>query len=552
MGKIILPDWFQELDPAIRHKLQYGPQDPYKNIEYICDLSPDEIRAAYKDPELRGLQLLGDLSDEKNVEQQMRLLIRRAAWLRETFEKSQLLEELNSKYKIVRHYGNKAVVLHWTRNQELIHQSFDEFKKSHLDRFIEAENPKTGAPERRPLADAWLKATQSPRYEYAEFMPGIKPEDEPEEILNLWQGWPLRTDIVNDSSSEPEDCRLFLNHMLYNVCGGDHNVYIYLLGWMADALLNSQRTSEVAIVLQGPQGSGKSLWAKCFMEFFCPHILTLNRPDQVAGSFNKHLQDKCIVFADEAFFAGNKQHAATLKTLVMDNEIFIHPKGVDGFMAKKCFRMIIASNDEHVIRAEIDDRRYLVLNVDAGENNQNSEYFGAIVDEWENGGKQALFQWLRGRYWQQELETGAWDVRLRPKTKGLQTQKNLSLPLYQAMVHQMLHDGELPELFDANTNTGMVFVATRLLAESRRLEPKEETALGNAIRVLAGENAQNVRVYLGEDYQRRQYRGYWLPSLEVCRQRWAEFLGRPIDWPEDVVSWGIEQQRSLSGDDIPF
>jgi len=54
----------------------------------------------------------------------------------------------------------------------------------------------------------------------------------------------------------------------------------------------------------------------------------------------KHLQDVYIVFADEAFFVGHHQHAATLKTLITGEQIFIEPKGVDGFMAPKIFRMI--------------------------------------------------------------------------------------------------------------------------------------------------------------------------------------------------------------------
>jgi hypothetical protein len=331
-----------------------------------------------------------------------------------------------------------------------------------------------------------------------------------------------------------------LKHMYDNLCGADEEVCFYLLGWMADALINPHRTSEVAIVLRGPQGSDKTFWAKFFMELFAPHTLTLDKPNQVTGGFNKHLQDKSVIFADEAFFAGNHQHAATLKTLITSDEIFIEPKGVDGFMAKKLFRVIIASNDEHVIRAEVDDRRYLVLDVDAGKHNQDGEYFGAIAHEWQYGGKDALFQWLRGNSWKETLELGVWDVRARPKTQALQKQKDLSLPPTQAITHQMLHDGELPELYDVDADTGRVFVATRLLAERHRLSPKDETALGASIRALTDAGAESARVYLGEGYNRKQYRGFWLPSLDVCRKRWEAHLDREIKWPDDVTSWAVE------------
>jgi hypothetical protein len=47
-------------------------------------------------------------------------------------------------------------------------------------------------------------------------------------------------------------------------------------------------------------------------------------------------------------------------------------------------------------------------------------------------------------------------------------------------------------------------------------------------------------VYLGEGYNRKQYRGFWLPSLDVCRKRWEAHLDREIKWPDDVTSWAVE------------
>lgn len=542
MDKIELPPWFYELRPTVQHQLLYGPSQPYVNIKDVAHLHPDEIREAVTSPHLPGLLISVPLGDKDLVEEELRKLIRIAGWEREQWIRDQSPEELNH-YKFVRHYGNKAVVIHWTPDKKMIFQSIADFKNSHIDRYTTISDPKTGELKRAALASTWLTSSLTPRYDYAEFLPGVEREDVPDGILNLWQGWPCRTDLTYDHDDEPESCRLFLDHMYYNICGGDDDVYTYLLGWMADALINAHRTSEVAIVLRGSQGSGKTFWANRFMDFFAPHTLTLDKPNQVTGGFNKHLQDKSVIFADEAFFAGNHQHAATLKTLITSDEIFIEPKGVDGFMAKKLFRVIIASNDEHVIRAEVDDRRYLVLDVDAGKHNQDGDYFGAIAEEWKSGGKDDLFAWLRGPHWREMLELGLWNVRNRPKTQALQKQKDLSLPPTQAIIHQMLHDGELPELYDVGANTGRVFFATRLLAERHRLSPKDETALGASIRTLIDAGTESARVYLGGGYNRKQYRGFWLPPLDMCRKRWEEHLQREIKWPDDVTSWAVDDDR---------
>lgn len=540
MEKIVFKNWFQELNPAVQRQLQYGKNEPYKNIEYIWHLSPDEIREAVTDPQLNGLLVQANLNDPEEVESQVKNLIRYAGWLRDGYLCEAALDDYIH-LNFVRYYGGKAVIMHWDDSQKLIIQSIEDFKKSYVDKYIFAINPKNGRPERIPFSDVFLKHPRIKRYEKPEFLPGVTEEDKPENVINLWRGWSLRSDITDDNDYEPEDCRLFLNHLRDNLCGQDDDVYIYLLGWMADALINPHRTCEVALVLHGPQGSGKTLFAKLFMQFFTPHTLVLDKPDQVTGTHNRHLQDKCIIFADEAFFAGNRQHGATLKTLVTSEEIFIHPKFVDGFMAKKLFRMIIASNDEHVIRAEVDDRRYLVLSVDAGKHNQDSYYFGAIVDEWNNGGKQALFNWLRGAYWRRTLETGAWEAGLRPKTKALNKQKDLSLPKTQSIVHLMLNDGELPNLFITDREKQLIFIATSLVAEKYKLEPHDQTSLGAAIRILAGPDAKSERAYIKDGNHNHQYRGYWVPALDVCRQRWETYLGRTIDWPEHITSWELKE-----------
>ncbi|MFN3552473.1 MAG: primase-helicase family protein [Novosphingobium meiothermophilum] len=541
--------WQTELHPAIQTRLLHGPSDPVWLVRQIAHLSPAELRWALTEGDLPGLALNVPMDNREAVEAEVTRLTRIAAWHRETWTHGQVPEELNH-HAFVRHYGNKPVVIHWARDGQMVIQSPEAFRTSNMDRYMAVLDPKTGELKRVPLAPAWLLDPGTPRFDRAEFLPGVT--DVPTDTLNLWRGWPVRDDVTDDSPGEPPECALFLAHLRDNVCGGDHRVFWYLLGWMADALQNPHRTCEVALVLRGPQGSGKTIFAKLFMEFFAPHTLTLDKPDHLTGSFNRHLQDKCVVFADEAFFAGNRQHAATLKTLITDDEIFIHPKGVDGFMAKKLFRLIIASNDEHVVRADVDDRRYLVLNVDAGPNNQNGEYFGDIVDEWRNGGKIALFRWLRGAHWCKMLETGVWDVRDRPKTAALQEQKNLSLPRPQLVVHNMLRDGDVPGLHATDDARGFVFVSTRALQEASRLGTEHEKALGDALRVLAGKGAKSCRIKLGEGAARRDYRGFWLPPLDECRRRWEASLCREVEWPADVATWGLETRQRDPGDGVPF
>ena len=49
----------------------------------------------------------------------------------------------------------------------------------------------------------------------------------------------------------------------------------------------------------------------------------------LVGHFNAHLQHCSVLFADEAFFAGDRSHESVLKGLITEETLLIEPKGVD-------------------------------------------------------------------------------------------------------------------------------------------------------------------------------------------------------------------------------
>jgi hypothetical protein len=515
------------IQPYIAGMVRRGPHNAEWLLPLLTHLSPNTVRRLLIDPRNRGLH-----EPDRAAREQM---VRQAAWLYEAECHDKTLDDLNG-YFFVRDFGGKPRVCRWDDRGEFRHQSVADFKTAHGEKTISWTDP-DGSEQREHLAKRWLRSLRTPRYDRVEFLPG---QDAPPHVMNLWRGWPLPYYEVDNSPGEPIGCERFLEHVRHNICRDEEEVYFYLLGWMADAVQNVHRTSEVAVVMRGPQGSGKTLFAERLLEFFAPHTLVLAKPEQLTGNFNAHLLDKSMVFADEAFFAGHRQEANSLKTLITSGSIPIQPKGVDTFMAPKRFRLIISSNDEHVVRAEGDDRRFLVLDVNAGSHNQDRDYFGKIMEEWSGGGRVALFRWLRGAYWRKTLETGAWDVGLRPRTAELDRQKNESMSKADRAVHNMLLAGEVP--CDFTHDAGRVFVATRLLAQAEKLNQKEETALGDKLRVLAGSGTISERRYLGVGSARRQHRGFWLPPLAECRRRWEAHLRRSVEWPADVPTWALEER----------
>ena len=96
------------------------------------------------------------------------------------------------------------------------------------------------------------------------------------------------------------DWSLFRDHILDNVCSGDVAIFNYILGWMANCIQRPDRSGEVALVLRGKRGVGKSLYGRLFGSLFGQHYIHDSNGRHLSGNFNAHLEDAILVFADEA------------------------------------------------------------------------------------------------------------------------------------------------------------------------------------------------------------------------------------------------------------
>ena len=342
-----------------------------------------------------------------------------------------VLAELNDQFAVIGSWGGRCVVVeeimdHALGRTRLTRQSFSDFRNRFMHRRVKVGEDMNGKDITKQVGKWWLENPLRRQFDTIVFAPG---QDVPT-AYNLWQGFAV----------EPKegDCSLFLDHVRDNVCQGDEEIYRYVLSWMARAVQRPNEPGEVAIVLRGGRGVGKSLFAKEFGKIFGRHFLQVTNPSHLVGNFNAHLQDVVVLFADEAFYAGDKKHASMLKTLITEETLNIERKGIDTEVAPNYVHLIMASNDDWVVPAGRDERRFLVL--DVGEDKKQDEaYFGAIVRQMKSGGREALLHELQGY----DLE--GYSVRKVPQTKALQAQKELSGdPLVTALI-RVLEDGFTPD-----------------------------------------------------------------------------------------------------------
>lgn len=431
------------------------------------------------------------------------------------------LRKLNDRYAVIGNIGGKCRVIEELDDpvlgrSRLTRQSFEDFCNRYLNVQVPAGKNRAGEDIFVPAGKWWLRHPDRRQYDTLVFSPGRETPG----AYNLWKGFGCQ--------AKAGDCRLFLDHVLRNICGGVPEYYDYLIRWMARAVQKPDAPGQVAVVMRGSQGTGKSFFAKTFGSLFGRHFLQVSDPKHLIGSFNAHLRDAVVVFGDEAFYAGDKRHESVLKMLITEEIIPIESKGIDVEACPNYVHVLLASNNQWVVPAGADERRFFVLDV-AGDHRQDTVYFRAIQDELNRGGREALLHMLL------TFDLTDFQVRTAPKTKALHEQKLLSLSPEEEWWYRKLTNGAILDRHDNWIRKVLKHEVLedyteymRQVACNRR---SNETVLGRFLHRMcpglsASQGRATFKVDVGDagwtkNVTRRAY-FYQFPPLAACRLRWME------------------------------
>ena len=429
--------------------------------------------------------------------------------------------ELNKQYAVV-WMGGDCVILreHLAPDTGLFDVSF--CTKAGLKLFH--------ANEAKVNPDHWLKHPKRRTYHGLIFQPGRTSCDP--SLYNLWQGFAV----------EPKqgDCSLYLEHLRYNICRGNKEHYTYLLAWMANIVQTPGTRPGIAIVLRGKQGTGKGVFAKGFGYLFKPHFAHITNSHQLVGRFNALLKKAVVVFADEAFWAGDKQAEGTLNALITEETHNIEPKGIDPFSVKNFMHLIVASNHDWVIPAASEARRWLVLDV-SDTRMQDHAYFKAIDTQMKNGGSAALLYKLL------HYDGSGMDLWTVPKTAALGDQKVHSMTPVEKfwfgclkagsqIGERLTREGYYPdkgwetevcasELYDTYIRRSQQAGVTR-----RAMEMDLADALKKWVPGL-----EKVKVRAERTEGQIQVRGWRIPPLRDCRTAFDQYMNWTYKWEDEPL-----------------
>lgn len=449
--------------------------------------------------------------------------------------KDPALEELNGQFAVIETLGGKCRIIEEVIDPALDRprltiQSFQDFTNRYSHRTIQVGVTAEGIPKYMPLGKWWLTNPSRRQFHTVTFAPG----KDVGRSYNLWKGFACE--------ARPGDCSLFLAHIRDNICSGSEEHFDYTMGWLARMIQNPATPGEVALVLRGGRGTGKSFFATQLGKLLGRHFLHVSNSSHLTGNFNSHLRDLVLLFADEAFFAGDKKHASILKTLITESTLTIERKGVDVENAPNFIHLIMASNDKHVVPAGEMERRFFVLDVGV-EHQQDTSYFRAMATELDNGGREALLHHLR------EYDLSEFNVRQVPQTRALQHQKLLSLTPEAEWWYQKLCAGQLlwgrdgwPEqVVSEHLVNDFVDHAKRFNV----LHRGSETALGLFFNthwpfLRRARISVEVEKQMADGFTRKstmRLPHHIVPPLEECRAVWTQIYGE-LEWP-DMEDQGV-------------
>lgn len=417
------------------------------------------------------------------------------------------LKQLNEKHAFIYSFGGKSVITNYVYNVAFGREILEfisptTFETIYCNQTVQVDKTKV------ELGKYWLRHSERKQYQTVIFDPS-KPR-EYNNCLNLWEGF----SVV--ATSKLLGWKYTLKHIYSILCNSNPNKFRYVIKWLAWLIQNPGERAQVAIVFKGLEGTGKGFLLSQFVQIFGRHAMHISNREHLTGKFNGHLGLCCFLFADEAFYPGDKQVAGTMKQLITEEKIPIERKGAETVISKNNLHVAMATNEEWVINASDNQRRFFINKVEdkyaKGKLNElhRKLYFSRLFTEMDCGGREAMLFDL--------LNMNLDDFHPRyniPDTEELAVQIKLSRDKLKSTVFEMLDDGLFP---GESRNSQYEIGATELYSYLEKQEP--------LLKTFSSVKKSDLIKKLGATKKRIAKGNIWIfPALLDMRKIWDEIYG---------------------------
>jgi hypothetical protein len=295
--------------------------------------------------------------------------------------------------------------------------------------------------------------------------PGQIVERRNRQFWNTWKGFAMQP--------VKGDCAPEMQYLREIVSNGKDDFFNFANNFFMHMVQKPWEKPEVALVLLGPKGVGKSFLMRSIIRPIVDgydgpqrHYYKTANPERVFGRFTSQLDSIIALFLDELTWGGDKMHRGILQDLITDPTHDVEEKHIPVYTVANLMRVVIASDSDWAVPASKDERRYAVNYLSAA-HQQDHPYYAGLDDHARKGGLAALmYEWTHGKL-------AGFDCRAAPQTSALLDQKLESMSDDEKWYHNLMQklrirfEVEESEALDADkTKFGEICVKNKVLYES--------------------------------------------------------------------------------------
>ena len=381
----------------------------------------------------------------------------------------------------------------------------------------------------KPIASEWLEWKGRRSYDGIIFAPGQEKEvatginGSRKNYFNLWRGFTYSPAVSRNAHPALDQ---FLEHTRRNVCGDNESLYRWILGYFAHLVQRPWEKPLVALVFRGGKGTGKNACVERVGSLLGRHFLLTSNRRYLVGNFNGHLEN-CLMFAlDEAFWSGDKQAEGVLKDLITGRDHVIEHKGKEPYAVANKTRVIIIGNEDWLIPASHDERRFAFFDVGDGRK-QDRTFFQSMREGMEKDGYPVLLRYLL------DFDISGLDFNEAPSTQGLADQKLHSMNPFHQWWHRCVTEGRIVgsefEAWPESIDCERFSLAFQRYAKERRatLWMHEDARIGKLLKMCAPSVMKTkAREGAATGYV------FKLPPVQQCREEWERFIQHVGEWED--------------------
>lgn len=204
--------------------------------------------------------------------------------------------------------------------------------------------------------------------------------------LNTWDGWQVKP--------KEGSCYKLLELLSFLCSGEDNHVDLlkWVISWIAYPIQHPGAKMQSAIVVHGPQGTGKSRFFEAVAKIYGEYGIVLNQ-GAIEDKFNSDWTSrKLFILADEIVARQDMYHLKNqLKAFITGDWVRVNPKNLAAYKERNHMNLVFLSNENQPVALENDDRRHCVIYTPQ---KLDESFYNEVSEEIDNGGVEALFHLL--------------------------------------------------------------------------------------------------------------------------------------------------------------